>query len=73
MSAWKAGKVQWFDDENGKGMIIDTENGESFFVNYRSIQSKEERKSLKKGSEVKYQSRPTKYTNIITRVKEVTQ
>ena len=30
MSAWKAGIVQWFDDENGKGMIIDLENGESF-------------------------------------------
>jgi len=40
MSAWKVGIVQWFDDENGKGMIMDTENGDFFYINYMSIDSK---------------------------------
>ena len=73
MSAWKAGKVQWFDDVEGKGMIVDLKNGESFYVNYKCIESEDNRKSLKKGEVVNYQSRSTRYTNIITKVKEVNQ
>lgn len=73
MSAWKAGKVQWFDDESGKGMIVDLKNGESFFVNYRSIESEKARKSLKRGEVVDYKSKATKYTNMITKVREVNQ
>lgn len=71
MSAWKAGEVVWFDEENGKGMIIDLEDGESFFVDYSTIESTKKYKKLRKGKKVEYKTRQTKYANVLTKVKEV--
>ncbi len=65
------GKVVWFDAEKGKGLIIDIESGESFFVNYQSIESNEKFKTLTTGNKVKYQTRQTLYLNVITKVKEI--
>ncbi|MCB9093348.1 MAG: cold shock domain-containing protein [Halobacteriovoraceae bacterium] len=71
--AWKLGEVVWFDEDSGKGLVVDKKNGESFYVNYSSIESNKKWKTLKPGSEVKYQSRPSLYANILTKVKEISQ
>jgi len=54
MSAWKAGEVQWFDVDSGEGMIIDKEDGTSYYVHYSSIQSTDKFKKLEKGKDVKF-------------------
>lgn len=46
MSAWKAGKVHYWDPDKGTGMILDTEDGDFFFVHYSAIESKNEHKDL---------------------------
>jgi cold shock CspA family protein len=71
MSAWKAGKVQWFDDESGKGMILDLKDGRMFFVNYQAINTTKKWKSLKEDQDVKFKLIETFCDAYIADVKEV--
>ncbi len=54
MSAWKAGEVVWFDESSGEGMIIDTEDGRTYYVHYSAIQSKKKFKTLQENKKVKF-------------------
>lgn len=71
MSAWKAGEVQWFDENSGEGMIIDKEDGTSYYVHYSAIQSKSKFKKLEKGREVKFRLYENLYMKQVDEVKEV--
>lgn len=71
MSAWKAGKVQWFDIEKGEGMIVDLKDGSSYYVHYSAIESKEKFKKLEKGEEVKFSLYENLYSKQVDRVKEI--
>lgn len=71
MSAWKAGEVQWFDENSGEGMIIDKEDGTSYYVHYSAIRSKQKFKKLEKGKEVKFRLYENLYMKQVDEVKEV--
>lgn len=71
MSAWKAGEVQWFDENSGEGMIIDKEDGSSYYVHYSAIQSKTKFKKLEKGKEVKFKLYENLYMKQVDEVKEI--
>ena len=71
MSGWKAGEVQWFDENSGEGMIIDKEDGTSYYVHYSAIRSKKKFKKLEKGSEVKFQLYENLYMKQVDKVEEV--
>ena len=71
MSAWKAGKVQWFDDLTGEGMITDTGDGNTYYVHYSAIESKKKRKTLKKGGKVKFKLYINRYLKQVDKVQEV--
>lgn len=71
MSAWKAGEVQWFDENSGEGMIIDKEDGTSYYVHYSAIQSNTKFKKLEKGKNVKFQLYENLYMKQVDKVKEV--
>ena len=70
MSAWRAGKVQWFNEDDGKGMILDLKDGRMFYVNYKAIQSKEKRKSLKEDQDVEFELIEDFSSNYIREVRE---
>lgn len=71
MSAWKAGKVQWFDEETGKGMIVDLADGTPYYVNYTSIQSKKKWRSLNEGVAIKYTLKADSEFDYVEKIKEV--
>ncbi len=71
MSAWKAGEVQWFDEDSGEGMIVDKEDGISYYVHYSAIESKQKFKKLAKGTEVKFQLYENLYMKQVDKVKEL--
>lgn len=45
MSAWKAGKIEWFSDDFEEGLIVDTENGDFYYLN---LSAAKKLKSIKK-------------------------
>lgn len=51
---WQLGKVQWFDDKAGEGMIR-SENGEQYYVHYSAIDNTTKWKTLKQNKKVKFQ------------------
>jgi len=67
---WQFGKVRWFDDLKGEGLIRD-EHGNSFYVHYSAIESNKKRKTLKKGKEVKFQLLEDSHYTQIDKVKEI--
>lgn len=71
MSAWKAGKVQWFDLEKGEGMVIDKDDGSSYYFHYSAIQTKEKFKKVEKGSDVKFQLYENLYMKQVDKISEV--
>lgn len=71
MSAWKDGKVQWFDLEKGEGMIIDKEDGSSYYFHYSAIESKQKFKKLEKGREVRFQLYENLYMKQVDKVVEM--
>ncbi len=80
MSAWKNGRVQWFDKSSGEGVIV-SDNGESFYVHYSTIIPKnsrsltiarqKERRNLDAGEAVKFQVYENSYSKRIDKVKAV--
>ena len=71
MSDWKDGKVQWFDIDKGEGMIVDKEDGSTYYFHYSAIVSKEKFKKLDKGREVKFQLYENLYMKQVDKVIEV--
>lgn len=71
MSAWKAGEVQWFDTMSGEGMIIDKEDGTSYYVHYSAIDSNAKFKKLEKGKKVKFTLYENLYMKQVDKIKEV--
>mgnify|MGYP003667665799 FL=1 len=70
MSAYKAGEVQWFDLEKGEGMIIDKEDGTSYYFHYSAIESKQKFKKLEKGEQVKFRLYENLYMRQVDSIKE---
>ena len=50
---WMSGVVHWFDEPSGEGIIKDAQ-GQSFFVHYSAIESKNSWKTLKDKQKVKF-------------------
>lgn len=71
MSAWKNGRVQWFDLERGEGMIIDKEDGSSYYFHYSAIQSKDKFKKVEKGRQVKFKLYENLYMKQVDKLVEV--
>lgn len=69
MSAWKAGKVHFWDPDKGTGMILDTEDGDFFFVHYSAIDSKKKVKNLKRNQEVKFQTYKNAYSEKVQKLR----
>ena len=57
MSAWKAGKVHWFNPEEEEGMIIDKETGAVFFLNQLGSKELNSFKGRKKGKQIEYKTK----------------
>jgi len=53
MSAWKAGKIQWFDETSEEGMIVDLKDGTPYYVHISAVDKKKIKK-MSKGKEVKF-------------------
>lgn len=51
--SWINGVVHWFDNTSGEGVIKDGE-GQSFFVHYSAIETKNSWKTLKDKQKVKF-------------------
>ena len=71
MSAWKDGKVQWFDLEKGEGMILDKEDGSSYYFHYSAIDSKKKFKEIEKGRDVKFQLYENLYMKQVDKIVEM--
>jgi cold shock CspA family protein len=69
MSAWKAGKVHYWDAEKGSGMILDTEDGDFFFVHYSAIDTTKKVKNLEANQEVKFKTYKNAYSEKIQKLK----
>ena len=52
-SNWLTGVVHWFDETSGQGVIKDVE-GQSYFVHYSAIESKDKWKTLEGKQRVKF-------------------
>lgn len=70
MSAWKAGKVRYFCEKKGRGIII-CEDGKMWQVHYSAIDSLKNWKNLKEDSKVKFKPLLNEFYNIAQTVKEV--
>lgn len=67
---WKLGKVRWFNDLKGEGLIRD-EEGNSFYIHYSAIESKKRWKTLKKNGNVRFQLLEDPHFTQILKLKEV--
>lgn len=50
---WLEGKVRWFDDLRGEGLVR-SDDGDSYYFHYSSIENEKKMKSLRKSSKVKF-------------------
>lgn len=66
---WKEGKVRWFDDLKGEGLIRD-EEGNSYFVHYSTINSNENRRTLKRNKKVKFKLLEESHFTYVSDIKE---
>ena len=48
MSGWKAGEITWFSEEFEEGMIVDTEDGDFYYLNRTAVKKLKEIKAKKK-------------------------
>lgn len=69
-SKWIEGKVRWFDDLRGEGLVRDKE-GNSYYVHYSSIISTQKHKTLTEGKKVKFILLEDSDFTCVLRVKEV--
>ena len=66
---WVEGKVRWFDDLRGEGLVRD-EEGNSYFVHYSTIISDKKRKTLKKDKKVKFKLIEDSHFTHVDKIKE---
>lgn len=77
MSAWKAGKVLWFDDLAGEGVIVDKQ-GNSYYVNQGSLSRKSRNPKnkkevvLKDNAKVEFTTYQNAYLVQVDKVKKAT-
>jgi cold shock CspA family protein len=67
---WRSGKVRWFDDLKGEGVIRDTD-GNSYFVHYSAIISNIPRKTLTKNRDVEFQLYVDSHFIQVDKIKEL--
>lgn len=67
---WKLGRVRWFDDLKGEGLVRD-EEGRSFYVHYSAIETSKKRKTLKKNKKVKFQLLEDSHFTQVSKLKEL--
>lgn len=67
---WQLGKVSWFDQKSGEGMIK-SEDGKLFYVHYSAIESDKKWKTLKERKDVKFKAIDDEFSKHVTKVKEV--
>lgn len=67
---WQLGKVSWFDQKSGEGMIM-SEDGKLFYVHYSAIESEKKWKILKENKSVKFKVVEDESLSLITKVKEL--
>lgn len=70
VSKWQLGTVHWFDEKSGEGMVK-SEDGNSYYVHYSAIDSKQKWKSLKEKKRVQFQLIDDVTFTQILRVKEL--
>jgi len=70
MATWETGRVHWFDEKSGVGMISDEQDSALYFVHYSAIKSDKKFKVLKKGNTVKYQLYENLYSIRVDQVLE---
>lgn len=70
VSKWQMGTVHWFDEKSGEGMVK-SEDGNSYYVHYSAIDSKQKWKSLKEKKRVQFQLIDDVTFTQILRVKEL--
>ena len=68
MSAWKAGRVLWYDQISEEGLVIDTD-GNTFYVNKAA--SVENTAHLKDNSKVKFTVYDNGYISQIDNIKVI--
>jgi hypothetical protein len=54
MSAWRAGKIQWFSDDFEEGLIVDTEDGEFYYLNTSAAKKLKSIKNKKNLEDIKF-------------------
>jgi cold shock CspA family protein len=69
-AGWIEGKVRWFDDLKGEGLVR-AEDGTSYFVHYSNIESAKKRKTLKRNRKVKFQLIHDSHFTHVSIVKEL--
>ena len=69
MSAWKAGKVHYWDPDKGTGMIIDSEDGDFFYVHYSAIDDDSGFKNLNVNENVQFKTYKNAYSEKVSKVK----
>jgi cold shock CspA family protein len=70
MSAWKAGEIQWFSDEFEEGMIVDTKDGEFYYLNLSAAKKlKELTKDNKQTKKVKFKLNTSRRSNQASDIK----
>lgn len=73
------GRVQWFDETSGEGVVVG-DNGKSYYVHYSSIVPKSERRTtgktqrrriLTSGKEVEFEVYTNIYSERVSKVQEL--
>lgn len=73
MSAeWKHGKILWFDDLSGDGMVID-QDGNDFYFHWSAIytETPDKRRKVKENKKVKFTVYDDGYSTQADKVREV--
>jgi len=75
MSAWKAGKILWFDDLTGEGLVIDSA-GKTYYVHEAAIvknrpSQKKSSVTLPANSQVKFTLYSNGYISQVDRIKPI--
>lgn len=79
MAEWQKGKVEWFDETSGEGLLVEESTGKSYYVHYSAIQNENRsktlttgnRRNLKEGATVKFKVYKNYYLEQVEAVREV--
>ena len=71
MSAWKAGKIQWYNTDGEEGIVIDKESGAVFYLNKATSDDIKKIKGRKKGKKIRYKTKEDFRGISVSIIKEV--